>query len=406
MLALILRFDSTSEIEKEYNRCVTKRIAVLGSTGSIGRQTLDVVRDLKGEVKVVALTANDRCDVILEQAREFGVRHIGLGETCCNNLTHLPVDAKIYAGIDGLCEIATLPEVDMVVFALFGAVGLKPLVAAIDAKKDIAFATKEALVAGGKLVIDLVRERGVNFLPIDSEHNSVWRCLTGRTSRMIRKVILTASGGPFHGFTREQLATVTPERALIHPIWEMGKRITVNSATMMNKALEIIEAHYLFDLPSEKLDVLVHPQGVVHAMIELGDGTVIAHIGRADMKLPIGYCLTYPFKPVTAEPAVDLTALAGLTFEKPDEEVFTPLKLGRRALASDWTFSVALNALNETLVDAFLDSRIPFISILENLDKAADGFDRYAGRPHNIDEVIALDAEVRESAKVNNISAK
>ncbi len=384
---------------KEYNRRVSKRIAVLGSTGSIGRQTLDVVRELDGEVEIVALTANDSCDVLLEQASEFGARHIGVGDSCCQNPARISTEAKVYAGIDGLCEIATLPEVDFVVFALFGAVGLKPLVAAINAKKDIAFATKEALVAGGKLVTDLVRASGVNFLPIDSEHNSVWRCLSGRTTRMIRKVILTASGGPFRGYTRDMLRDVTLESTLKHPIWEMGKRITVNSATMMNKALELIEAQYLFDLPSEKLDVLVHPQGVVHAMIELGDGTVMAHLGRADMKLPIRYCLTYPFKPVSFEPSLDFSTLEGLTFEKPDEGVFSPLKLGRRALVSDWTFSVALNALNETLVDAFLDGRIPFIAILEILEKSADDFESYKGRTHTIDEIIALDAEVREKTR-------
>jgi len=383
---------------------VARRIAILGSTGSIGCQTLEVARELQSEIDVVALTANNSCGLLFRQARDFGVKHIGLGNECKIAAGDLPADAKLYRGIDGLSEIVSLANVDMVVFALFGAMGLKPLVAAIEAGKDIAFATKEALVAGGSLVMQLVRDNGVNFLPIDSEHNSILRCLAGREINTIRRIIITASGGPFRGFTREQLKDVTLDQALKHPIWAMGRRITVNSATMMNKALEMVEAHHLFGLSNRRLDVRIHPQGIFHALIELADGTLLAHLGLADMKLPIRFCLTYPDVPDSRNAPIRLDELHSLTFEKPDEKVFTTLALGRAAVDEDWSFSVALNAVNEVLVESFLADKIPFIGIIERLERAADGFSKYKCRPHTIDEVIALDAEVRVSTARDYLS--
>ncbi|MEP0814805.1 MAG: 1-deoxy-D-xylulose-5-phosphate reductoisomerase [bacterium] len=375
-----------------------KRIAILGSTGSIGRQALEVAREMAPDISVVALSAHSNADLLAGQGAEFGVRHFAIGDGNANDLAgKLPSGSKLYRGIDGLCELASLPDVDLVVFAVFGAAGLRPLVAAIEAKKDIAFACKEALVAGGELVMNLARRNGVAFLPIDSEHNSIWRCMKGRDASSIRRIVLSATGGPFRGWTRDRLSAVTINQTLAHPLWQMGKRITVNSATMMNKGLEIIEAHHLFGLPSDKIGVVVHPEGVIHGFVELSDGSFLAHASPADMKFPIRACLAWPDEPRADRPALDVSLFSGLAFESPDESVFAPLALARRALTEDWSFAVALNAANEVLVDRFLAGQIGFLSIIDGLLSAAESFHRHAGRPHTIDEVIALDAEVRQS---------
>lgn len=380
-----------------YNPCVRKRIAVLGSTGSIGRQTLEVAAEMKDGVEIVALSAYKNAELLVRQAYETGARTVCIadGEECAADIQSLlPTGTRLLTGIDGLCELATMPDYDMAVFAIFGSAGLKPLVAAIEAGHDIAFANKESLVAGGRLVMDLVRKNGVTLLPIDSEHNSVFRCLSGKKPGEVRGIILAATGGPFRKASRDELSKVTLKDALNHPVWTMGKRITVNSATMFNKALEIIEAHHLFGIDESAISVLIHPQSVVHGMVELADGTMMAHLAPPDMKYPIRHCLSYPAEPACAA-KMDPVLLANLEFQIPDENVFTPLKLGRRAIKEDWTFAVAMNATNEILVDRFLCGKIGFTDILSELDSAAESFTMYRGRPHSIDEILALDAEIR-----------
>ncbi len=389
-----------------YNPCVRKRIAVFGSTGSIGRQTLEVAAEMKGGIEVVALSAHKNAELLVRQAHETGAHTICIadGEESAPVIqSRLPAGTRLLTGMDGLCELASMSDFDLAVFAIFGSAGLRPLAAAIEAGHDIAFANKESLAAGGKLVMDLAAKHGVKLLPIDSEHNSVFRCLAGKKPGEVRGIILAATGGPFRKASREELSKVTLEETLNHPVWTMGKRITVNSATMFNKALEIIEAHHLFGIDESAISIFIHPQSVVHGMVEMADGTIIAHFAPPDMKYPIRYCLSYPDVPVIKS-KLNPALLAKLEFHVPDEDVFTPLRLGRRAIKEDWTFAVSMNATNEILVDRFLSGKIGFTDILSGLESAAESFGRYRGRPHTIDEILALDAEVRSEMNSASVS--
>ena len=334
-----------------------KRLAILGSTGSIGQSALDVVRAHPDRLKVVALAAGSNADRLRDQAKEFGVTVTALASE---------------TGSAGLVTVATHPEADIVICASSGTAGLEAVLAAIEAGKTIALANKEVLVMAGALVTEAARARGVSILPVDSEHNAVHQCLHGRRREEIRRIILTASGGPFREMPAAALADVTPQDALRHPTWRMGRKITIDSATLMNKGLEVIEAHWLFDLPASQIDVVIHPQSIVHSMVELNDGSIIAQLGGADMKLPIQYACSYPERWEAPVARLDLTAAGRLDFQEPDFERFPCLRLAYRALEAGPSQAVVLNAANEVAVASYLEEKISFISIPRVIEQAME----------------------------------
>jgi 1-deoxy-D-xylulose-5-phosphate reductoisomerase len=334
-----------------------KRLAILGSTGSIGQSALDVVRAHPDRLKVVGLAAGSNADRLRSQAAEFS-----------------PAIAVLASetGSAGLIAVATHPDVDIVLCASSGTAGLEAVLAAIDAGKTIALANKEVLVMAGALVTAAARARGVSILPVDSEHNAIHQCLHGRRRDEIRRIILTASGGPFRELSASALADVKPEDALRHPTWRMGRKITIDSATLMNKGLEVIEAHWLFDLPADRIDVVIHPQSIVHSMVELNDGSIIAQLGGADMKLPIQYACSYPDRWEAPVARLDLTSAGPLEFQQPDLERFPCLQLAYRALRSGPSHAVVLNAANEVAVASYLEEKISFTSIPRVIEQAMD----------------------------------
>jgi 1-deoxy-D-xylulose-5-phosphate reductoisomerase len=325
-----------------------KRIAILGSTGSIGQSALDVVRAHPDKLKVVGLAAGSNAERLREQAAAFGVAVTALGSE---------------TGTNGLIAVATHPDVDIVICASSGTAALEAVLAAIEAGKTLALANKEVLVMAGALVTAAARACGVAILPVDSEHNAIHQCLHGRRRDEIRRIILTASGGPFREMPAASMADARPEHALQHPTWRMGRKITIDSATLMNKGLEVIEAHWLFDLPASQIDVVIHPQSVVHSMVEMRDGSVIAQLGGADMKLPIQYACSYPDRWDAPVARLDLTEVGRLDFHKPDRDRFPCLELAYRALEAGPSHAVVLNAANEVAVASYLDEKISFLSI-------------------------------------------
>ncbi|UWG99202.1 1-deoxy-D-xylulose-5-phosphate reductoisomerase [Dehalobacter sp. DCM] len=374
-----------------------KMISVLGSTGSIGTQTLDVVRAAEGKLKVYALTANARTDLIEQQIREFNpALAVMMDERRAHDLEErvkdLPV--KVLAGVEGLIAAATAEPVGTVVTAVSGSIGLEPTLAALQAGKDIALANKETLVAAGELVMRKAAENGCSILPVDSEHAAVFQCINGN-KKQLRKIILTASGGPFRGWTGEQLAKVTPAMALKHPNWTMGAKITIDSATMMNKSLEVIEAKFLFGVDYDDIDVLVHPQSIVHSMVEYGDGSVIAQLGVPDMRIPIQYALSYPERWTNTSEHLSLAG-KNLTFEEPDLDAFPALRLGFSCGRRGGTLPAVMNAANEICVHAFLGGRIHYLEILELVEETC--------RAHkvlpvdNINTILDADGWAREYA--------
>jgi len=334
-----------------------KRIAILGSTGSIGQSALDVVRAHPDKLKIVGLAAGSNAERLREQAAAFGATITALASV---------------AGSEGLISVATHPDVDIVICASSGTDALEAVLAAIDAGKTIALANKEVLVMAGALVTAAARARGVAILPVDSEHNAIHQCLHGRRRDEIRRIILTASGGPFREMPIAALADVKPEDALRHPTWRMGRKITIDSATLMNKGLEVIEAHWLFDLPGNRIDVVIHPQSIVHSMVELVDGSIIAQLGGADMKLPIQYACSYPDRWEAPVARLDLTATGRLDFHKPDVIRFPCLGLAYRALEAGPSHAVVLNAANEVAVASYLDEKISFVSIPRVIEQTMD----------------------------------
>lgn len=344
---------------------MTENISILGSTGSIGTQTLSVCEKLG--IKVSALTANSNTDLLEQQIRKFRPKLAVIGtEQKANDLKLRIADTetKVSFGIEGLCEAAAVKEADTVLTSVVGMIGLRPTLTAIEAKKNIALANKETLVTGGSLVMKKAKENGVNIYPVDSEHSAIFQCLQGcPDKKMLKRLILTASGGPFFGRTLEELKQVTVEQALNHPNWSMGAKITVDSATMMNKGLEIIEARWLFDMPVEKIDVVVHRESVIHSMIEYTDNSVIAQLGVPDMKIPIQYALTYPQRVPCDVEQLDLTKLSSLTFFEPDSETFKCMRACRKAMALGGTAPVLANGANEAAVKLFLEKKISFTDI-------------------------------------------
>lgn len=348
---------------------MNKIISVLGSTGSIGTQTLDVAR--KHEFKISALTAHRNSKLIEQQAREFHPRLIVLtDETAAHDLkiNLRDTDIKVLTGEDGLLEAAAEPSCDTVVNALVGIAGLIPTIKAVEAKKNIALANKETLVTGGSLVMSAVAQNEVKLYPVDSEHSAIFQCLQGCPENSLKKIILTASGGPFFGKNKEELCNVTVSQALAHPNWSMGAKITVDSATMMNKGFEIIEAAHLFNLESEYIDVLVHRESIVHSMIELRDNAILAQLGTPDMRIPIQYALTYPQRYDSPASSLNFLSYASLTFLPPDEETFPAMSICRNALKHGGIATAAINGANEIAVAAFLNGKITFNQITETVN--------------------------------------
>jgi len=343
-------------------------VAILGSTGSIGTQTLSVMESYPTLFDLQVITANKNADLLIEQARRFLPNSVVIVEESLYKKVKDALwneDIHVYCGEDALNQVVESTEVDIVLTALVGYAGLKPTIAAINAGKNIALANKETLVVAGKLITDLAKEKGVQIYPVDSEHSAIFQCLTGEQFNPIEKIYLTASGGPFRGYDKEKLAQVTKAQALKHPNWDMGAKITIDSATMMNKGLEVIEAKWLFNLRADQIDVIVHPQSIVHSLVQFEDGSMKAQMGLPDMKLPIQYALTYPYRLPTQFPRFNFMDYPQLTFEKPDRENFRNLDLAFIAMEKMGTAPCALNAANEITVEAFLADKISFLQISE-----------------------------------------
>jgi 1-deoxy-D-xylulose 5-phosphate reductoisomerase len=345
-------------------------LTVLGSTGSVGRQTLDVISHFEGEHKIYALVAAKSVELMEEQARRFRPDVVVMmDEDAARDLRGRLGDLAIRVdqGMDGIINSVIAPQVDMVVTAISGRIGLEPTLAALKAGKAIALANKETLVAGGELVMSTAKTMNCPILPVDSEHSAIFQCLEENPDT-VKTIILTASGGPFFGSTKEELAAVTLEKALRHPNWNMGAKITIDSATMMNKGLEVIEAHYLFDMPYDAIEVLIHPQSIVHSMVEYCDGSVLAQLGRADMRLPIQYALSYPTRWKNSFERLDLRGKT-LTFHEPDMEAFPALKTAYNAGRRGGTLPAVMNAANEMAVSAFLQEKVTFLGIHDIVEK-------------------------------------
>jgi 1-deoxy-D-xylulose-5-phosphate reductoisomerase len=362
-----------------------KRVVVLGSTGSIGTQTLDVVAQHPDRLEVVGLAANRNETLLREQAARFGVRHLALYRP--------PEGSDVPGGMDALVRLATLPEADLVVVSVAGVIGLLPTFEAIRAGKDIALASKEVLVAAGEVVMPMVREHGVTMTPIDSEHSALFQAMQGYRTDQIAELWITASGGPFRGRKRSELESVTVEQALNHPTWRMGGKITIDSATLMNKALEMIEARWLFDTPVDRVKVVVHPQSVVHSLVKFRDGSVLGQLGWPDMRLPISYALLYPERLTNSLPNWDPVDTPNLTFEPVDEQTFPALELARQAARIGGTMPCAMNAANEQAVSSFLRGEIKFLQIPELVARAME-----LHRPEapSLEGILLADAQTRE----------
>ena len=375
------------------------RVAILGATGSIGTSALAVADAHPDRVRVVGLAAGQNVEPMAAAVHRH--RPLAVSMSSPEALTRLaaaagPLPATTGVGAEGLVAVATHPDVDLVLCASSGTAALEAVLAAIDAGKTIALANKEVLVMAGGLVMDRARARGVSILPVDSEHNAIHQCLRGHDSRAVRRLILTASGGPFRGRTRASLAEVTPADALRHPTWQMGPKITVDSATLMNKGLEVIEAHWLFGMPAARIDVVVHPQSIVHSLVEFADGSLLAQLGTTDMRLPIQYAFSYPERWPAPVPFLDLARAGALEFHPPDWDEFPCLRLAFRALDADRSLPIVLNAANEVAVSSFLEGTLSFPAIADVIAATMD-----AHRPAPVDSVAAVravDAWAREQA--------
>ena len=376
-----------------------KGIAILGSTGSIGTQALDVVREHPGHFQVELLTAGRNADLLIAQALEFKPNAVVIADAAQLDRVKdalFPQGIKVYGGLEAIAQAVTMDGIDVVLTAMVGYAGLRPTLAAIGAGKTIALSNKETLVVAGEPITRAAREAGVNIYPVDSEHSAIFQCLVGEWHNPIEKIVLTASGGPFRGRTREELATVTKAQALKHPNWDMGAKITIDSASLMNKGLEAIEAKWLFSLRPDQIEIVVHPQSIIHSLVQFRDGSMKAQLGLPDMKLPIQYALAFPDRLPTSWPRFDFADYGSLTFEAPDLGTFRNLALALEAMARGGTAPCVLNAANEVAVEAFLQDRIGF---LEMSDLIADLMDRV---PHvaspDLEALEATDSETRRLA--------
>lgn len=378
-----------------------RKVVLLGSTGSIGTSTLKVASDIPECMEIVALAANSSVELLASQARETGVKHVALYDVSkeAELRSALPQDVKIHLGAEGLVEISTLADADMVLIAIVGTAGLQPALAAIDAGKDLAVASKEILVMAGELVMSAAAKKGVNVLPVDSEHNAIFQCLDGHRGgeKEVSRLILTASGGPFRQTPAEDLEKVTVEQALKHPTWDMGRKITIDSSTLFNKGLEMIEARWLFGIEMGRIDVIVHPQSIVHSMVEYVDGSVLAQMSHTDMCFPIQYAVTWPERVSGGMKPIDFAELAKLEFEAPRYDVFPALNLARRAGDAGGTLPAVYNAANEIAVDAFCDGRIGYTDIWKTVGQVMDGHQLQGATDLNI--LVEADAAARVAAR-------
>jgi 1-deoxy-D-xylulose-5-phosphate reductoisomerase len=374
-----------------------KNLTILGSTGSIGVSTLEIVAAHPEKFRVIALTAGENLELLKKQIDIFSPQLVAVkNEALALELQGMLPDRKttVMHGVEGMTAAATVPDTNMVVAAIVGAAGLVPTAAAIEAGKDIALANKETLVTAGRIIMDMVKARGVKLYPVDSEHSAVFQSLQGHRKEDVRRIILTASGGPFLNLPAEKLGQVTVADALNHPNWSMGQKITIDSASMMNKGLEVIEARWLFDMPGDKIAVDIHPQSIIHSMVEYTDGCVMAQLGMPDMKAPIAYALTYPGRVPTGVQPLDLTRLSGLTFFQPDVQRFPALQLAYRAMEDGESMPAVMNAANEVAVASFLSGRIKFTDIARAIEKAMD---LHVPRPlDGIEDVMEIDQWGRE----------
>jgi 1-deoxy-D-xylulose-5-phosphate reductoisomerase len=381
------------------NDAPTRGIAILGSTGSIGTQALDVVRDQRDALHVEVLSAHSNADLLIAQALEFKPNVVVIGDDAKwkqVNDALFDEGIKVYSGAEALEQVVEVDGIDMVLTAMVGAAGLKPTLRAIDAGKHIALANKETLVVAGELVMGAARRKGVDIHPVDSEHSAIYQCLAGEFHNPIEKVILTASGGPFRGRTLDSLQGVTKAQALKHPNWDMGAKITIDSASLMNKGLEVIEARWLFDVTPDQIDVVVHPQSIVHSCVQFDDGSIKAQLGLPDMKLPIQYALTYPRRLKNDFPRFNFLDYPSLTFEQPDTKTFRNLALAFEALRQGGNAPAILNAANEIAVARFLRDEIEFLDLPRVVEHALERIAHQA-KP-SLDDLVAADAEARRVA--------
>jgi 1-deoxy-D-xylulose-5-phosphate reductoisomerase len=376
-----------------------KRLSILGSTGSIGVQTLDIVEAFSDRFEVVALGAGENIEALREQIAKFRPRVVSvLTEELSRVLSReLQDPPEILHGIEGLIRIATLEEADVVVSALVGAIGLIPTLSAVKTGKTIALANKESLVMGGKIIMGEARKAGVDVLPIDSEHCAIFQCMVGHQEKDVHRIILTASGGPFLHYPIERLKDVSPQEALKHPRWEMGRKVTIDSATLMNKGLEIMEAYWLFDLSVDQIDVQIHPQSIVHSMVEYVDGSVLAQMGIPDMRIPISYALSYPDRLNLDVPSLDLLEVGELTFLPPDPIRFPALELANRAITIGETMPAVLNAANELAVHAYLKGGVKFTEIPKAVEATMEAHE--IQEVQTVDDLLRADHWAREKAK-------
>jgi 1-deoxy-D-xylulose-5-phosphate reductoisomerase len=374
-----------------------RKLVILGSTGSIGVQALDVVARSGGELELVGLSAGRDHHKLLEQARAFGVRRVALADfDAAARASEQWTDGEVLGGPDGLVALVTESGCDIVLNAIVGSAGLLATVATLGEGIDLALANKESLVVGGELVGQLAEATGAKILPVDSEHSALYQLIAGEPAGTIDRLLLTASGGPFRGRSAAELAQVTIEQALAHPTWAMGGKITIDSATLMNKGLEVIEAHHLFGTPYDQIGVVVHPQSIVHSLIQLCDGATLAHLGYPDMRVPIAYALHHPGRVEVPVPALDLASVASLTFEPPDLDTFTCLRLARQAGVEGGTAPCTLNAANEVAVHAFLSGRLSFLGIAEVIEHTLNELP--TRDVHSFDSLMDADLEARKTA--------
>ena len=370
-----------------------KKIAILGSTGSIGTQTLEIVRD-NSDLQVVALAAGSNVELMEKQVREFKPRLVSLqSEAACKDLADRLKDMQvtIVPGMDGLIQIAEMEESDILVTAIVGMIGIRPTIAAIKKGKDIALANKETLVTAGHIIMPLAAQMGVSILPVDSEHSAIFQSMQGEKKEQVSKLLITASGGPFRGRTREQLADIRVEDALKHPNWSMGHKITIDSATLVNKGLEVMEAKWLFDVDLDRIQVVVHPQSIIHSMVEFKDGAIMAQLGTPDMRLPIQYALYYPHRRYLDGDRLDFTKLREITFEVPDMETFRGLPMAIQASREGGSMPTVFNAANELAVKKFLEEKIGFLDIYEII---AQSMDRHKKIAHpDLDEILSVEQD-------------
>ncbi len=376
------------------------KIAILGSTGSIGTSTLEVIEKYPEKYQVVGLSAGYNAELLQEQIRKFKPKAVSLSDESGQDILNDCPGTEVLFGVEGACKIAAMPEADVVVAAISGSAGLLPTLEAVKAGKTVALANKESLVMAGELIISEAKKNKADIIPVDSEHSAIFQLLKDKKNEDVKNIILTASGGPFLGSTLEELENVSPEEALKHPRWKMGNKVTIDSASMMNKGLEVIEAHYIFGMPAEKIKVIVHPQSIVHSMVEFIDGTVFAQLSHPDMKAPIAYALSCPDRLDNIVEPLSFADIGKLTFEDPDYERFPNLRLAFRALETGGLMPVIMNSANEVAVQKFCDGLIGFTSISKLIEKVMDSFNDNGGRA--LDDILEADKWARDEA-VNSI---